>query len=171
MQLEWYQIIIILFGSGVIGSLATLVWKASKRDSKIDDTSLGLKENKEKIVAMGRRADEYEEYVDKKIDDSNLKINMIERDLVELKVNQKNLIHSINAQNKQVLDLIDRLEKNQVGFMNIQRDINEKLESGIDSIKNTLIHSSHSHCIFYNKGIREIKEIIGVKTSIPKEDS
>ena len=117
-----YQIIMLLLGSGSFLTLIGFVWKVSKKDSKIDNNSFEIKE------------------LQIKMETSEKQIIDIEKDLIEIKSNQKNLIHSINNQNKQILDLIDRLEKNQKESADRQNNINEKLQSSIEAIKDSLLN-------------------------------
>lgn len=161
MEIQWYQVLIALFGSGILIAAISAIWKASKRDAKVDELIKNLEKNSSEVMKLEKRWEDHDDELSHKIGSSEKRVNFLEKDLIEIKANQKNLIHSINAQNKQILDLIDRLEKNYEGMVNNQKVINEKLELSIDAIKNTLISSGHSNCLFYNKGFKEIKDILG----------
>jgi hypothetical protein len=147
---SWYQTLVFALGTGIIGTALGAIWKFSKRDAKIDISSDDIK----KLFTSGEKTQI-------RIGISEEKINSIEKEFIEIRANQKSLIHSIDSQNRQVLNFIDRLEKNHDMFISSQKNINEKLEASIDAIKNTLINSGHSSCIFYKKSVADIKQIVG----------
>jgi predicted nucleic acid-binding Zn-ribbon protein len=158
--MEWYQWIIILLGTGIVGGLARLIWTASKRDSKLDKALEEVSDNELKILNIEAKWKDHELGFWKKLGTSEGRINSVEKDLVEINANQKNLIHSINIQNKQVLDLIGRLEKTHESFINAQKTTNEKLADSIDAIKNTLINPQ---TVFHNQDIKDILAILSAK--------
>lgn len=160
MSMEWYQWVIILLGTGIVGGLARLIWTASKRDSKLDKALEEVSDNELKILNIEAKWKDHELGLWNKMGTSESRINSIEKDLVGINANQKNLIHSINIQNKQVLDLIGRLEKTHESFINAQKTTNEKLADSIDAIKNTLIDPQTG---FHNQDIKEILAILSAK--------
>lgn len=151
--------ILIIIGTGIVGSLASLVWSASKRDSKIDKALEEVSNNEDKILMIESKWKDHELGLWNKLGSSESRINSIEKDLVEINANQKNLIHSINIQNKQVLDLIDRLEKTHESFINAQRETNDKLSTSIDTIKDSLINNQTGF------QTQEIKDILSILNS------
>ena len=160
MEMEWYQWVIILLGTGIVGGLARLIWTASKRDSKLDKALEEVSANEKTILNIESKWKDHELGLWNKLGNSETRINSIEKDLVEINANQKNLIHSINIQNKQVLDLIGRLEKTHESFINAQKTTNEKLADSIDAIKNTLINPNTA---FHNQDIKDILAILSAK--------
>jgi chaperonin cofactor prefoldin len=133
MEIQTITIITLLFFGGGFFGIFGLLWKISKRDSAIDTVGKDLEtiENKVKLLEDKWGRDEK---------DTDEKIVNIEKELIAIKANQTNLLNSIDTQTVQVLDLIDRLEKNHNGYIKSQSRVNEKLEKAIDAIKDSIIN-------------------------------
>lgn len=134
-------ILLFFFGGGFVGVIG-LLWKISRRDFAIDvvKTALQLLATKVEKIELKNEAEDSE--ISANFKNSQERIVDIEKELIEIKTNQKNLLYSIDSQNYQILDLIDRLEKNQEGFIESQAKVNDKLELAINAIKDSLINLS-----------------------------
>lgn len=130
------EIILFIFSTGTLLGIAKLIWVASKRDAFFVDAV-------KRISKLEKSSNEQDELITEKIEESNGRIIDIEKELIGITSNQKNLLHSIDNQNFQILDLIDRLEKNHQSFIMAQAKINDKLESAINAIKDSLINISN----------------------------
>jgi chromosome segregation ATPase len=133
MEIQTITIITLLFFGGGFFGIFGLLWKISKRDSAITTVSKDIESIEEKVKTLETKIELDEKTADGKI------VN-IEKELIEIKANQSNLLNSIDTQTGQVLDLIDRLEKNHNGYIKSQSRVNEKLEKAIDAIKDSIIN-------------------------------
>ena len=158
-QFGFWEWVVIIIGSGTLIGLGRLIWQASKRDSMLESLDRSNDEQTEKIVALETKWKGYEDAQRNQIGNTDGRINSIEKDLVEINSNQKNLLHSINIQNKQILDLIDRLERNHEGFITSQNNTNAKLEASIDAIKNNIMIGKDPN-LLYSKIIEDVKNLI-----------
>jgi len=132
-------LLIFVFGGGFVALIGVL-WRISKRDSMIDTTIKALEYLADKVEKVEKKVEEDDDDVNTNFKDSQNRIVDIEKELIAIKTNQKNLLYSIDSQNYQILDLIDRLEKNQEGFIQSQAKVNDKLELAINAIKDSLIN-------------------------------
>jgi len=134
-------LIIFVFGGGFIALLGVL-WRISKRDSVIDSTIQILEQLAIKVNKLELKIDNDDDDISNNFKSSQERIVDIEKELIEIKTNQKNLLYSIDSQNYQILDLIDRLEKNHESFIQTQIKVNDKLELAINAIKDSLVNLS-----------------------------
>lgn len=125
-------VLLFLFGGGLSGMVA-LLWKISKRDSIIDNLVKVVDRMQTKLDEEDITYDSYTKAVDKKIVD-------LEKKVIILEENQKNLMFTIDSQNVQIIDLIERLEKNQESYIDSQTKINDKIEASINAIKENLLN-------------------------------
>lgn len=133
------EIIIIFVLGGGLAALLSLLWRVSKRDSKLDNLEDSLGDAFVRIDKLEHTSVKGDSSIIDKLDVADRRILELEKELIEIKSNQKNLLHSIDVQNYQVLDLIERIEKNHQSFVDTQTKINDKLESAINAIKDSLI--------------------------------
>jgi hypothetical protein len=132
-------IIVFIFGGGLFTTIG-LLWKISKRDFAIDTVIGSLDTVNVKIKSLENKINNEDEVIFSNFKNSETRIIDIEKELIEIKTNQKNLLYSIDSQNYQILDLIERLEKNHESFIKTQIKVNDKLELAINAIKDSLIN-------------------------------